>query len=73
MQGKTSLYYPAKKAQAELVTAENLWNGLSIAYSHSNIGEISNAITKIWNSGEITEDKLFVIKLLCMLNNLRID
>lgn len=73
MQGKVSLYYPAKKAKAEIINKETLWHGLSIAYSHSNIGEISNAITKIWNSGEITEDKLFVIKLLCMQNNYLID
>ena len=73
MQGKVPLYYYARKATATIITPDSLWGGLNLAFSHGNIGEISNAITKIWNSGEITEEKLKVIKWLVMLNNFRID
>lgn len=50
-----------------------IYDGLQAAYSGGNIGEISNTITKIWNSGEMTQDKLDVIKWLCFENNATID
>ena len=37
------------------------------------IGGISNNITKIWNSGEITEEKKKAIRWLCMETNFSID
>jgi hypothetical protein len=41
-----------------------------LAYSGGNIGQISNEITKIWNSEEVNLD---AIKLLCLENNFVID
>ena len=78
MQGKVPLYYEMKKAKAEPITNESLWNGIRLAYTGGNIGEISNQITKIWNHQDILdEDKkeqaLTCIKYLCMLTNFTID
>lgn len=67
------LFYTMSKAKAEILTPESLYNGLIMAYTGGNIGEISNSITKIWNSGEITEEKLKVVKWLVMMNNFTID
>lgn len=74
MQGIVPLYYYMSKAKAELINPDSLWNGLKLAYTGGNIGEISNLITKIWNSGlENREEKLKIIKWLCMENNFIID
>lgn len=67
------LFYNMSKAKAEILTSESLYHGLIMAYTGGNIGEISNTITKIWNSGDITEEKLKVIKWLVMINNFVID
>jgi hypothetical protein len=57
------------KAPAEQVNNEDIYKSLIMAYK-ANIGEISNNITKIWNSDNINLD---VIKWLCMENNFTID
>ena len=54
------LYYDMKKAKAEIITDENIYNGLIRAFTGGNIGMFSNHISKIWNdevfvSGVITE------------------
>ena len=67
------LYYYMAKAGTVEITPDNIYDGLIAAYTGGNIGEISNAITKIWNSGEINEEKLKVVKWLCMQNNFTID
>lgn len=67
------LFYTMSKAKAEILSDENIYKGLITAYTGGNIGEISNSITKIWNSGEITDEKLKVIKWLVMINNFVID
>ena len=61
------------KAKAEILTPEALFKGLSLAYNGGNIGGPSNDITKIWNSGEITEEALMVVKWLVMEVNFIID
>ena len=73
MQGRVPLYYIMKKAKVEIVTPDSLWRGLTLAFTGGNIGEISNSITKIWNSGEITPEKEKYVKYLCMLTNFTID
>ena len=78
MVDKVPLYYEMKKAKAESITNESLWNGIRLAYTGGNIGEISNQITKIWNNKDILDDKnreqaLTCIKYLCMLTNFTID
>lgn len=67
------LYYEMKKAKAELITPHSVYEGLRLAFVGGNIGGISNDITKIWNSGEITEESKKAIKWLCMETNFTID
>lgn len=69
MDGIVPLYYEMAKAPAEIVNSEDIYKSLIMAYK-ANIGEISNNITKIWNSHDINLD---VIKWLCMENNFTID
>jgi len=64
------LYYNMRKAGAEDISNQSIYNGLKTAYTGGNIGMISNDITKIWNSNNINLD---VIKLLCLDNNFTID
>ena len=49
---------------------EIIFDGLNAAYKGGRIGEISNLITKIWNSEDVNYD---IIKLLVMENNFTID
>lgn len=67
------LYYYMAKAGAVEVTPDHIYDGLIAAYTGGNIGEISNSITKIWNNGELTEEKYKVIKWLCLLTNFTVD
>ena len=64
------LYYDMKKAAPMIVNNEVVFDGLNAAYKGGRIGEISNLITKIWNSEDIKYD---IIKLLVMENNFTID
>lgn len=70
MVGIVPLYYEMAKAEAVIVTKEEIFKGLRAAYTGGNIGVISNDITKIWNSGDVDID---LIKILCMENNFVID
>ena len=67
------LYYEMKKANAEEINSENIYRGLELAFTGGRIGGISNNITKIWNSENITEEAKNVIKWLCMETNFTID
>lgn len=74
------LYYEAKKALPQVLNNENIYNGLNIAFTGSNIGQYSNNISKIWNSNvfisgndENKKEAIDVIKLLCAENNFCID
>ncbi|QAV18830.1 hypothetical protein PC41400_14540 [Paenibacillus chitinolyticus] len=64
------LYYNMSKAEAQMITDAEVYNGLAAAYTGGNIGLYSNNITKIWNS---ENPNLDVIKLLCCENNFVID
>ena len=70
-------YYRMFKAPAQELNKGNIYNTLLLGYSNNNpghsIGDISNAITKVWNSEELTNDKLQLIKLIAMFNNFSID
>lgn len=67
------LFYNMGKANAEILTPDSLFKGLLLAYNGGNIGAPSNDITKIWNSGEITDEALMVVKWLVMEVNFIID
>ena len=67
------LYYNMGKAGAVQLNADTIYEGLMLAYTSGNIGSPSNDITKIWNSGEITEEKKKAVKWLCADVNYTID
>lgn len=74
------LYYNMKKASPSILNNETIYNGLSAAFTGSNIGQYSNSISKIWNSDvfisgtdEEKQEALDMIKILCMENNFKID
>lgn len=71
--GVYPLYYEMKKANAEEINPQNLYKGLTLAFSGGNIGTISNNITKIWNSKEITEESKKAIRWLVMETNFTIN
>ncbi len=64
------LYYDMKKSTEQEINSMTMYEGLTTAYSGGKIGEISNLISKIWNSDERDET---LIKILCMENNFVID
>lgn len=70
MIGIVPLFYNMRKAKAETINSQTIYNGLKTAYTGGNIGMYSNDISKIWNSGNVNLD---AIKLLCMENNFVID
>ena len=67
------LAYNLRKAKSESLNSENIYNGMIRAYTGGNIGPISNNITKVWNSENITQEQLNVVKWLCVQNNQVID
>lgn len=73
MEGVNPLYYEMKKANAEEINNQNIYNGLKLAFTGGRIGGISNDITKIWNSDKITEEALKAVRWLCMETNFTID
>jgi hypothetical protein len=73
MTGVNPLYYEMKKANAEEINYQNIYNGLQLAFTGGKIGGISNDITKIWNSGCIDEKALNAVRWLCMETNFTID
>lgn len=73
MKNIVPLEYTLASSKKSKITNENIVESLKAAYS-KNIGEISNLITKIWNSGkELNSDDIDLIKILCMENNAIID
>lgn len=67
------LAYDLKKAKGGIITPDSLYDGMIKAYTGGRIGPVSNNITKIWNSGDITQEELDVVKWLCFENNAVID
>ena len=73
MNGIVPLYYNMQKAKAVEITPQAIYDGLVTAFVGGNIGCYSNDISKIWNSGEITDEAIRCVKWLCMENNFTID
>lgn len=67
------LYYHLQKANDDIISNQSLYKGIKDAYSGGNIGEVSNSICKIWNSGKITDKELKAISYLTLWNNAVID
>ena len=70
MGGIVPLYYEMRKAKAQNISMQSIYDGMAAAYSGGNIGPISNSISKIWNS---ENPDLDTIKRLCYRNNEVID
>ena len=73
MQNIVPLYYNMRKAEPSILNNDTLFHGLELAYTGGNIGIISNNISKVWNSGKITDREINVVKWLCLRNNEVID
>ena len=69
MKGIVPLYYEMEKSNPQYIDQDSIYESLILAF-RANIGEVSNNITKIWNS---PNPDLDVIKWLCMENNFIID
>lgn len=68
--GIVPLFYNMAKAGAVHIDSRQIYEGMIAAYAGGKIGQVSNNITKIWNSDNVNLD---AIKLLCMENNFTID
>ena len=71
--GVNPLIYEMKKANAEQLTPQNMWHGLELAFLGGRIGGISNSITKIWNTEDISQQAKDAVRWLCMETNFTID
>lgn len=67
---KYPLYYEMTKAEPSLIDNEHTMTCLTSSFNNENIGYVSNAITKIFNSDN-PDTKL--VKVLCAYNNFVID
>lgn len=74
------LYYNMRKADPTELNSQNIYAGLSAAFTGGNIGVYSNNISKIWNddvfitgSEEQKQEAIDCIKRLCCQNNFVID
>ena len=64
------LFYDAAKAPPEEISKEAQFKGLKRAHQYSNIGEISNMLTRLWNRDNPDRS---AAAMLTALNNWRID
>jgi hypothetical protein len=65
------LYYEMEKAPAQTINNENIYSSLRLAFDTSGaIGEVSNQVTKVWNSDNPDMD---VLSWICMEANFEID
>jgi hypothetical protein len=64
------LLYELGKAGSKPVSKSEFYNGLRRAHEFSGIGQVSNALTKLWNKDEPDRE---AAALLCFYNNLVID
>jgi hypothetical protein len=73
MEDIVPLYYNMRKAEPTELNGNTIFDGLNYAYTKGNIGIYSNNISKVWNSGKITNEQVDVVKLLVMESNFSID
>lgn len=64
------LLYEMGKAGSKPVNSSEFYKGLKRAHDFSGIGQVSNALTKLWNKDEPDRE---AAALLCFYNNLVID
>lgn len=74
MQGVVPLYYEMKKAKGGLLTADSMYESMSLAYTCGNIGPISNLISVVHNNNEKDREEADkVVKWLTMETNFTIN
>lgn len=74
MKNVVPLYYEMKKAKPNILSAQSIYDGMSVAFTCGNIGPISNLITIVKNNNEEDREEADkVIKWLTMEVNFRID
>lgn len=73
MEGIVPLYYEMGKAKAINIDEDNIYESLTKAFKYNNIGKFSNKLTVVWNSGEIDERKMNILKFLTADLNFTID
>lgn len=73
MEGIVPLYYEMGKAKAITINENNVYESLTKAFKYNNIGKFSNKLTVVWNSGEIDERKMNILKFLTADLNFTID
>lgn len=66
------LEYELKVGKALPITKQNTYNALQAAFS-KNIGEVSNAITRIYNKDVVAKEDIELVKKLCYVSNQWID
>lgn len=66
------LFYNMAKAGAQPLTSQAIYDSMILAYTGGNIGQISNDISCIWNSGH-PKEAIDAVKYLTMENNFTID
>lgn len=65
------LYYEMKKAIPTQINSDSIYNTLIASFENSNIGKISNTITKLFNTKDAPN--LWLIRVLTAFNNFIID
>lgn len=71
LRDKYPLFYDMTKAESAQITNNAVMNCLISSFQNENIGFVSNAITKIFNSEGDPDTKL--VRVLCAYNNFVID
>lgn len=69
--GTYPLYYEMSKAEPSKITNDEIVKCLVRSFTNENIGYVSNAITKIFNSN--IEPDIKLVRILCAYNNFVID
>lgn len=68
---KVPLYYEMGSSENQQITPDVLYQGLESSFKNSIIGDISNCITKLWNTVESSD--IDFIRVLTAYNNYMID
>ena len=71
------LYYVMQQAEAQQITNEAIFDTLVKGFDNNVIGDSSNAMTKLWNAPDISEDNPLLyddaINVYCAYSNYAID
>lgn len=65
------IYYEMEKAKPQEINTENIYNTLVKGFEASFVDDISNNVTKLWNTSDKTNMKM--IKIMQMYTNFTID